>query len=400
MWPGTLLSWDVIVAVNQRCRANKPATEAGDFAEGCWRNHVYGERLPVGVSNKQMRTYFICQRFAPTGRAGMTFGYKHTYFTTLYDINLRAPVMSLVKLTSLGDDIWPETDYFIEHGLVETDAKMMWIFQKPRKGMLTLADLDRCYDEQGCDLGLRQVLPQDYHNYFPETDHYTPTHLLWPDLMPSDPSHRLSTFTLTNMAPMLISLFKEWHAMVLKIRQFALEQCHIPYNFDLDIKHPGQFSSHRTHKAALYIASGVLPNLNPVVTTGRDVHVPFMFWMSGCCVQHYAPSASTDHGNNSSSSDNNNGDDKNNSKNKNNEVYMNWEDDTSHTGSKTNVSAFAVYIQNTKGSHVIAAPVLQLEMLLQDMYKMGQNLDDVTLFPGHDSVCSALKHDVSPWFQL
>ncbi|KAK3800892.1 hypothetical protein RRG08_017827 [Elysia crispata] len=382
--------------VTQRCRATKTLTDAGDFAEGCWRNHVYGERLPVGLSNNQMKTFFICQRFAPAGQAGMTFGYKHTYFTTLYDINMRTPVISLVKVTSLGDDIWPETDYLIEHSLVEDEANMLWRYQKkPKKGMLTLSDLDRCQDDQRCDLGLRQIVPEDYQTSFPEDDQYTPTHLVWPDLMPADPSHRLSTFTLTNMAPMLNSLYKDWRATVLKIRQFAIEQCHIPYNLDLKVNHPGQQSTHRTHKSALYIASGALPNLDPVVTTGHDVHVPFLFWMSGCCVQHHAQSSASANSSDSSKTQNSN----NNNNNYNNNVYMEWENEHLQEGAKTNVSSFAVYISNAAGSGVIAAPVLQLEMLLQDMYKIDHDLDDVTLFPGHDSVCSELKNDVSSWFQ-
>ena len=45
-------------------------------------------------------------------------------------------------------------------------------------------------------------------NSFPEDDQYIPAHLIWPDLMPSDPSHRLATFTLTNIAPMMKSLYK------------------------------------------------------------------------------------------------------------------------------------------------------------------------------------------------
>lgn len=371
--------------VTQRCQAKKAVTDSGDFAEGCWRNQVFGERLPVGLSNNNMKTFFICQRFAPSGRAGMTFGYKDTYYTTLYDVNMRTPVISLVKVTSLGDDIWPETDYFIEHSLVEDDADMMWRYQKkPKKGMLTLHDLDRCHEDQGCDLGLRQVVPENYRNTFPEDERYKPTHLIWPDLMPSDPSYRLATFTLTNMAPMLKSLYKEWRATVLKVRQFALEQCHIPYSLELDLKQPGQHSTHRAQKSALYIASGVLPNLDPMVTTGHDVHVPFLFWLSGCCVQHHAQDSGL--GNSSSSNLLNLGVDMNN-------------DSPQLEHSKTNVSAFAVYISNAAGSGVIAAPVLQLETLLQDVYKTDHDLDDVMLFPGHDSVCSELKNDVSLWFQ-
>ncbi|RUS87530.1 hypothetical protein EGW08_004706 [Elysia chlorotica] len=382
--------------VTQRCRATKTLTEAGDFAEGCWRNHVYGERLPVGLSNKRMKTFFICQRFAPAGQSGMTFGYKHTYFTTLYDINTRSPVISLLKVTSLGDDIWPETDYFIEHSLVEDEANMLWRYQKkPKKGMLTLGDLDRCQDDQRCDLGLRQVVPEDYHNSFPQDDQYTPTHLVWPEFMPADPGNRLSTFTLTNMAPMLKSLYREWRGTVLRIRQFAIDQCQIPYHLDLNVNHPGQQSTHRSHKSALYIASGALPNLDPVVTTGHDVHVPFLFWMSGCCVQHHAQGPATvDSSSNSSSSSGSSG-----SGRAQNDINTKWETERHQEDSKTTVSAFAVYVSNVAGSGVIAAPVLQLETLLQDVYKTEHDLDNVTLFPGHDGVCSDLKNDVSSYFQ-
>ncbi|GFR68322.1 endonuclease domain-containing 1 protein [Elysia marginata] len=264
----------------------------------------------------------------------------------------------------------------------------MWRYQKkPKKGMLTLHDLDRCQEDQGCNIGLRQVVPGNYLNAFPEDDRYTPTHLVWPEFMPSDPSYRLATFTLTNMAPLLKSLYKEWRAAVLKVRQFALEQCHIPYSLDLNANQPGQQSTHRSHKSALYIASGVLPNIDPVVTTGHDVHVPFLFWMSGCCVQQNAQA--TDPLENSNSS--------NNTQNVN--LDEAWDNDVTPLGAKTNVSAFAVYISNAAGSGVIAAPVLQLETLLQGVYKTDLDLDNVILFPGHDSVCSELKNDVSPWFQ-
>ncbi|CAL1538278.1 unnamed protein product [Lymnaea stagnalis] len=361
--------------VSERCHTNKPTKEKGDFAEGCWRNLVYGEMLPVGLSPKRNAIYLICQRFAAQSKMGKLFGYKDTHYATLYDTTMRSPVLALNKITRLGDETWPETDYFIEHGLVENESNMLWLFRKPRKGMLSLVDLDRCHDDQSCDVGLRQILPQDFHDQR-ETG-YTPTHLMWPELMPADPSPRVSTFTLTNMAPLVTDLFQEWHNTVKKVRQFAIDHCGIPVTLDLNLRHPGELSSHRTNKSALYLASGILPNSGPIVTTGHGIQVPFMFWMAGCCVQQHV-NIDTPHEENSTD--------------------INW-NETVYEDEKVNITAFAVYIRNVPDNHVIPAPVLQLEMLLQDMYKATATDVDISLFPGHDSTCSDLKNDISRWFQ-
>ncbi|XP_059155517.1 uncharacterized protein LOC131940750 [Physella acuta] len=357
---------------SEKCVSNKPTKERGDFAEGCWRNLVYGEMLPVGLSNKQTVVYLICQRFAAQTRMGKSFGFKDTHYVTLYDVSIRSPILSLTRVTALGDETWPVTDYFIEHGLVEKETTMLWFYRKPKKGMLTLLDLDRCHDDQSCDVGLRQVLPQDYK----DATGYRPTHLMWPELMPFEPATRLATFTMTNMAPMLAELFEEWHLTIRKVRTFAIEQCGVPAIVDTNFRHVSEFSSHRYNKSALYLASGIMPSTNPVQTTGHNIRVPFMFWLAGCCVQQYTL---TNHSLDNSSS-----------------IYWN---DTSNDLERTNTTAFAVYIRNSADNHVIPAPVLQLEMLLQDMYKTSPGDLDVSLFPGHDQACSDLKNDVSRWFQ-
>ena len=100
-----------------RCKGSRSSPKArGDFAEGCWRQFVYGGQLPVGLSNRQTIVYLICQRYAANSAVGKTFGHKTSHFATLYDTKGRAPVVSLVRLTELGDTAWPHTAYFIEHG--------------------------------------------------------------------------------------------------------------------------------------------------------------------------------------------------------------------------------------------------------------------------------------------
>ncbi|BFZ05198.1 hypothetical protein BsWGS_08237 [Bradybaena similaris] len=368
--------------VSGKCRSDKPTKERGDFAEGCWRSLVYGDMLPVGLSNKQTIVYFICQRFATQSKLAKVFGYKETYFGTLYDTSARSPTLSLNKITRLGDETWPDTEYFIEHGLVETDSDVLWLFRKPRKGMLTLHDLDRCRDDESCDLGLRQVLPHDYEDS--NNVDYTPTHLMWPELMPPDPDPRLATFTMTNMAPLQSSLFEEWHAAILQARRFAIEQCGIPVFFDSSFAHQPDFSTHRVNKSAMYVASGILPSTEPARTTGRDIHVPFLFWFAGCCVkQHSTVTNSMEYSNSNSSNYNKNV----------------TSGDIVYGDEVTNITAFSLYIVNSAGKNVIPAPVLQLEMLLQDVYKSTPSDPDVTLFPGFDSACSDLKNDASRWFQ-
>ncbi|KAK0053383.1 endonuclease domain-containing 1 protein, partial [Biomphalaria pfeifferi] len=371
--------------VSDRCHANKPTKERGDFAEGCWRNLVYSEMLPVGLSGKQSAIYLICQRFAAQSRMGKLFGYKETLFGTLFDTNLRSPLVAINKITRLGDETWPMTDYFIEHGLVENESNMLWLFKKPRKGMLTLLDLDRCQDDQSCDVGLRQTLPHDY------VDHgdtgYTPTHLMWPELMPNEPGPKVATFTMTNVAPMLSNLFENWHNTVKKVRQFAIEKCGVPVVVDYSVRHMGEFSSHRANQSALYLVSGQMPSVDPLVTTGRGIPVPFLFWMAGCCVQQHLTieasiSSVTDYDadHNVSSSDS----------------HINI---THKEAPKIVFSGFAVYIRNAPDNHVIPAPILQLEMLLQDMSKSGSVEGEVALFPGNNGACGDLRNDVSKWFQ-
>ncbi|XP_005091240.2 uncharacterized protein LOC101862320 [Aplysia californica] len=256
---------------------------------------------------------------------------------------------------------------------------MLWFFRRPKKGMLTLADLDRCHDDQSCDVGLRQILPQDYRE--PGDSQYTPTHLIWPELMPPSPAPRLSTFTMTNMAPLISTLFSEWHEAVRKVRRFAIEECGVPLVLDSNLKHLSELTSHRLNKSAMFVASGIIPSRDPVVTSGHDVQVPFLFWMAGCCVQQHSKlPAGTEPASRTSGE----------------AVY--GSSDESQISSQTNISAFAVYLRNAPLSHVIAAPVLQLEILLQDSYKTKPTDPDVELFPGHESACGDLKNDGSKWF--
>lgn len=386
--------------VSMRCKGSRdPPRARGDFGEGCWRQFVYGGQLSVGLSNRQTIVYLICQRFAANSALGKVFGHKRSHFATLYDTKERGPVVSFTALTELGDTAWPDTRYFIEHGLVEDDEDTTWFLRKARKGIVSLDDLAKCQDDDSCSLGAHQVLPSDYTG-----SAYRTAHLLWPELAGPDPLSRLATFTLTNTAPMHQSVFPAWQKALQRVRQFAVDQCGLP------IVSPDQFhasplahnhhlhhyygSVGRPHAPTLYVASGVIPSRDPVETIGNDVNVPFMFWTALCCV--------TDDNSTSSQAAS--------SESKDHNLRTNTYDTGpyfSHPAleDKKKHMSFAIYARNaglnvqgqSQGQRgpVVMAPVLQLEMLLQDIYKTQPTDANVNLFPAAEGACSELRNDVS-----
>lgn len=231
----------------------------------------------------------------------------------------------------------------------------------------------------------RQVLPADY-----SASTYRTAHLLWPELAGPDPASRVSTFALTNTAPMHSSLFPSWHKAVLTVRQFGLKKCGLPEVSPTDFLPSGHSSGHhhhhhqvqQPHGPTLYVTAGVIPSHDPIETIGNDVNVPFMFWMAVCCVDsnNTKPTATTTN------------------RNYENDYYPMYKDE--ETKGHKHLS-FALYARNTgAGGGVVVAPVLQLEMLLQDIYKRLPSDADVTLFPAANGACSELRHDVSRTLHL
>ncbi|KAK7098165.1 uncharacterized protein [Littorina saxatilis] len=401
--------------VSTRCKGTRGTPKArGDFAEGCWRQFVYGGQLPVGLSNRQTIVYLICQRYAANSAVGKTFGHKRSHFATLYDTKGRAPVVSLGKLTELGNAAWPNTPYYIEHGLVEDAEDTAWFLRKAKKGMVLLRDMGKCQDEDSCQLGAHQVLPSDY-----SATTYRVAPLLWPELAGPDPLSITSTFTLTNTAPMHPALYPAWHRAVLQVRHFAVQQCGVPHVSPEDFVSTLHYQGHKLHHylpgtggghvPALYLASGVIPSRDPVETIGNDINVPFMFWMAACCLSD-DNSTTTAWRSDTDTNDYRNNDYTNlfhpHHNHHHHHKQQQRHDDDKKAADRNHFS-FAIYARNTgsgsagegqgEGSRgqVVAAPVLQLEMLLQDIYKTLPTDADVNLFPASRGACSELKNDYS-----
>ena len=208
-----------------------------------------------------------------------------------------------------------------------------WFYEKQR-GMATMADISKCDNNWECALGMKQALPVDY-----EMSGYRTAHLIWPELVNGNVDAKLSTFALTNTAPMHSSLYTAWRHGIRQIRKYALSRCHVPTSRDLlnSTDHPN-----------LYVVSGAVPSANPPEKIGYDVNVPFLFWTAACCVRE--------------------GD---------------------------RVESFAIYARNMINSPVIVAPILQLETLLQDIYKVKPRDLHLKIYPAGDGKCGELRNDVS-----
>ncbi|XP_076471726.1 uncharacterized protein LOC143301370 isoform X1 [Babylonia areolata] len=217
--------FDDLCHVSIRCKGRRtPPRTHGDLTDGCWRRFVYGGRLPRGLTDRWANVYLLCQRFAAMSSLGQRIDPAVSHFATLFDTKGRAPVASMARLTQLGDLAWPRASYFIEHGLVEDTQTSEWLLQKPKAGMVQLSELGVCSHDYSCQLGAHQALPSDY-----SATTYRVAPLLWPELAGPDPWSMTATLTLTNSAPMHAGLYPLWHRAVLRLRQFAVQQCGVPY---------------------------------------------------------------------------------------------------------------------------------------------------------------------------
>lgn len=185
-------------------------------------------------------------------------------------------------------------------------------------------------------------------------------------------------------------LYPAWRHAIMQVRHFALEQCGLPFippSEFVSVPHAHKQNKHHHQGkkgSELYIASGIIPSRDPMETIGTDVNVPFMFWLAVCCVSQ----DSILHGRTNNSN-----------------VVMETNNTPSEGGHKTGDTnkkekylSFALYARNIgsrdQGS-VVVAPVMQLEMLLQDIYKTLPTDANVNLFPGNAGTCSELRHDAS-----
>ncbi|XP_067655735.1 uncharacterized protein [Haliotis asinina] len=320
---------------SRKCKGSKLARRQrnlGDYTHSCWKDFILGNRIPSGISDIHSTFSFLCQRFAPDSKWGKVFGHKTAYYGTIFDTARRIPVVSLAKVTQLGEDTWPKTDFMIERGLIDEPMTFSWLLKRER-GLATMSDAMKCNTDWDCDLGMKQALPVDY-----DMSGYRIAHLMWPELVGADVDAKLSTFTLTNTAPMHPSLYSAWRHAVAEIRSYAINHCKIP----IDVA-PMTGPS----RPEMYIASGAVPSKDPEITIGNDVHVPDLFWTAVCCFR----------------------DDK--------------------------VQSFSVYARNIGDDPVIVAPVLRLESILQDMYKVRKRDVNLRIFPAGEGSCAELRNDVS-----
>jgi hypothetical protein len=140
------------------------------------------------------------------------------------------------------------------------------------------------------------------------------------------------------------------------------------------------------------VAAGVIPSRDPTESIGHDVNVPFMFWTAVCCVTNSTDDVKAEK----------------------NDRYFHHSNDYANLFSNDNYPApsssasasssgkrhlsFAFYARNSGSGgqdQVVAAPVQQLEVLLQDIYKVLPSDANVNLFPAYDAACSELRNDYS-----
>lgn len=224
---------------------------------------------------------------------------------------------------------------FVE-GLLPVDYGLFsMFFEQKRRGMLhKTAD----NQEQICKNGMYQAIESDY-----DASTYHIMHQLSPDIAGFEVSKRIATFSMTNTLPIHISLFTAWNQAVQSVRHFAVDHCNIPIYSESD-KNKKRRQSHDYPE--VYVISGAVASTKPEVLLNKRVNVPFLIWMAACCVR----------------------------------------------GAET--SSFSVYVRNEINSPIIVAPVVQLEVLLSDLYR-DEAQDSVKLFPAFEGVCSNIQHDVS-----
>ena len=168
--------------------------------------------------------------------------------------------------------------------------------------------------------------------------------LLSPDIIGGALSKRLSTFTLTNAAPMEPTVFSKWKKVLQSVRKFEQDECRIPvlhYTDDKDV-HTSRYGHELPE---VYLLSGTYASKNHVEVIGNGVTVPGLFWLAVCCA----------HG--------------------------------------ADVASFGVYVYNEFEAQPKIVSIQTLQTVLKINY--GYNQTDITLYPAFDSICSAEENDIS-----
>lgn len=74
-----------------------------------FKDGTFPEGIPASSSYQT-----ICQRFDKESKLGTTFKGRDVFYATLYDTFKRVPMMAAIKVTSLGDDKWPNVPLMVE----------------------------------------------------------------------------------------------------------------------------------------------------------------------------------------------------------------------------------------------------------------------------------------------
>lgn len=202
-------------------------------------------------------------------------------------------------------------------------------------GLQFTSTLDLTF-EQRCQLGEYQALESDYEN-----QPYQMQFLLAPEIAGGEVSTRVAALSLTNSLPIHASIYSAWKQALNSVRKYSLHVCGV---VELDENAENRHRRKKNDSPDMHIIAGGVPSKN--VTIGKDVNVPDVIWLAGCCVK----------------------------------------------GGDT--KSFAVYVRNVQNGQIISAPVEQLEVLLSDLYKSEPT---VRLFPALNGMCADLQNDVSKY---
>ena len=225
-------------------------------------------------------------------------------------------------------------------GLIHDDANVISTFYKGRKkGIIRLDDISDTCDIDKCKLGEKQSIPDDF-----ELSGYRICPLITPDIIGGTLAAQLSTFTLTNAAPMEPTVFSSWKRVLNAVRKFEEEECRIPIRHYRDNKNI-HTSRYGHELPEVYILSGTYASGKHHEVIGNDVTVPELFWLAVCCA----------HG--------------------------------------ADVASFGVYTHNEFQAKPEFVSIDALQTLLGIYNNYNQTV--VKLYPAFDGVCSATENDVS-----
>lgn len=328
---------------NEVCKyANTDSGEEGKVysKSACWKNFVMGGKLPKGIPGFK-GLQMVCQRFDRDGKFGKAFGHKQAHYATIYDTKKRLPLMSMVKVRSLGDDKWPDIPYMIERGFIQEEISVIsWFFKKKQKGITSIEDLTSDCQVPVCKFGRKQALPSDFYN-----TRYELLPLMSPDIIGNELGQRVAALTMTNVVAMEPTVFSSWKRVLKAVRKFAIGTCHVPFKEKLAADEVLQ--DNVPDVPEMHLLAGSVAPLRTILLIGNDVTVPEIIWMAACCKR---------------------GD------------YF---------------SSFGIYVYNQYGQSPAIVSIENLQVLLQSMYYDNVEKTKIDLFPAFNSSCSELRNDAS-----